>query len=76
MKIQINTDTNITTFEKIKSGEVFLYNNEYFMKLDEDYSCSTWREDLNVVNLCTNLLDGFADYTKVTLVNGTFVIEK
>lgn len=76
MKIQ--TATNTTTFEKIKSGEVFLYNNEYFMKLDEDYSLNTYTlggEDLNAVNLCTNLLDGFSYCTEVTLVNGTLMIE-
>lgn len=77
MKIQMATNT--TTFEKIKSGEVFLYNNEYFMKLDEDYSLNTYAlggEYLNVVNLCTNLLDGFDYYTEVIPVNGTFVVEK
>lgn len=74
MKIQ--SATNITTFEKIKSGEVFLYNNEYFMKLDGEYFGNSSREEeLNAVNL-NNKLDGFSYCVEVTLVNGTFMIEK
>lgn len=75
MKIQ--TTTNIIAFGDIKAGDVFLYNNEYFMKLDGEYSHDTWGDEkLNAVNLNINKLDGFDFDVEVILMNGTFMIEK
>ena len=56
---------------------MFLYNNEYFMKLDGEYSHDTWGDEkLNAVNLNINKLDGFDYDVEVILMNGTFMIEK
>lgn len=61
-----------TEFEDLKIGQVFLYNDKFFMKTTDSY-CEDDKHD-NSVCLSTGELDCFDDETQVMPVNAELII--
>lgn len=59
MKIINNTKSNQVRFSELKTGDVFEYQNKYYLKT-ETY------EYINTINLNTFFLEEFLDTTLVT----------
>ena len=69
-----------TTFGELKAGDVFYYDYEYddqyYMKLDNEYFRSLDANELNAVNISNGSLNGFNEKANVNIVNGHFALEK
>ena len=72
MKIEYNIQT---TVENIKIGESFLYQDEFYMKIDEDGVVKTDNRFPNlVINLNDNKLDSFDSSVLVDKVESKIVV--
>lgn len=72
MKIEYNIKT---TVENIKIGESFLYQDELYMKIDEDGFVKTDNRFPNlVINLNDNKLDSFDSSVLVDKVESKIVV--
>lgn len=72
MKIEYNIQT---TVENIKIGESFLYQDELYMKIDEDGVAKTDNRFPNlVINLNDNKLDSFDSSVLVYKVESKIVV--
>lgn len=72
MKIEYNIQT---TVENIKIGESFLYQDELYMKIDEDGVVKTDNSFPNlVINLNDNKLDSFNSSVLVYKVESKIVV--
>lgn len=72
MKIEYNIQT---TVENIKIGESFLYQDELYMKIDEDGVVKTDNRFPNlVINLNDNKLDSFDSSVLVCKVESKIVV--
>jgi hypothetical protein len=72
MKIEYNIQT---TVENIKIGESFLYQDELYMKIDEDGVVKTDNRFPNlVINLNDNKLDSFDSSVLVYKVESKIVV--
>lgn len=72
MKIEYNIQT---TVENIKIGESFLYQDELYMKIDEDGFVKTDNRFPNlVINLNDNKLDSFDSSVLVDKVESKIVV--
>ncbi len=72
MKIEYNIQT---TVENIKIGESFLYQDELYMKIDEDGVVKTDNRFPNlVINLNDNKLDSFDSSVLVDKVESKIVV--
>ncbi len=72
MKIEYNIQT---TVENIKIGESFLYQDELYMKIDEDGVVKTDNRFPNlVINLNDNKLDSFDSSILVYKVESKIVV--
>ena len=57
-------------FEDLKAGDVFCFNETYYMKVEEDYG-----DDIDAVELKNGICVEFCPDDKVTKVNAKLVIE-
>lgn len=72
MKIEYNIQT---TVENIKIGESFLYQDELYMKIDEDGVVKTDNRFPNlVINLNDNKLDSFDSSVLIYKVESKIVV--
>lgn len=72
MKIKDNREWK--KFSEIKVGNVFFWDEMYFLKLSTEYA-NIDGELVNCFNISENEVDGFCGSCNVIAVNGTFVVE-
>lgn len=74
MKIKYNNSFNIS-IENIKIGECFLYENELYMKINENGHVEVNNSFPNlVIKLSDNKLDSFRDDVTVNKVKSKIVV--
>ena len=64
MKITNKRIETTTNFDNIEWGEVFVHEDEIYMKADGEYICDD--ESYNAIHLTTGQFCRFGDYEQVT----------
>ena len=71
MKIVDNRKKNFVSFRNLRIGDIFIFDNEAYMKIPEvENDCKTY----NSIHLTTGCLDSFC--TNVELINNCELILK
>ena len=70
MKITHKEDVNVKTFEEVKIGEVFAFDNRYFMKTSN--GMETYGAPFNAIYLDNGYFANIDSYEKVKLIEYEF----